>query len=515
MLAVLCAQPRVVEEHLGHHREARERRERERDGEAERPRTRPAAALVIRGKLRRVGEHGLRLVVHAARRLLRNDEIGHVAEDGGDADLIRAEALGELGERRARVVGAHRREPQRFAAFREAVRHVAERRLVLAEQERDLGIDLVGRGKRVRIFRDPLRQHRELVRIFDFAERPAALADLARRLLRELEQAAVALVDRLQAASERREALFVVDEARGRGVDALPAALDRAERFERDGILRGVERRPLEEPAVHERVEIRAKAFAAVGKRGKRGGLPLRRQRRAACEPLRQHLHLGGDRPLHRLLVRGAVVEVHHERGERHESDRQHAEDLELLDDRQVADHRELRRRRRGVACRAQLLHHRHRRQRVVTLRRADAHSHLRRRRLEVAVLRRHARLAAEQPSHFQCHGASEYILFAGACGARVMRVMRRPAGTQGRARACRDRFPATSSRRLPPSAGRATRVARCRPRPPSIARDCASRARAGRRRRHAARRCARRAAEGARDCRERRAGSPGIAGSR
>ena len=69
-------------------------------------------------------------------------------------------------------------------------------RVVLAEQERDLGIDFVGRRERVGVLRDPLRQHGELVRVFDLAQAAAALADLLRRLLRELEQPAVALVDR-------------------------------------------------------------------------------------------------------------------------------------------------------------------------------------------------------------------------------------------------------------------------------------------------------------------------------
>ena len=37
--------------------------------------------------------------------------------------------------------------------------------------------------------RDPLRQHGELVRVLDLAQAAAALADLLRRLLRELEDA--------------------------------------------------------------------------------------------------------------------------------------------------------------------------------------------------------------------------------------------------------------------------------------------------------------------------------------
>ena len=111
-----------------------------------------------------------------------------------------AKRLRELGQRRARVFGAHRREAQRVAALEQPVQDVAKRPVVLAEQERDFGIDLVGRRERVGVLRDPLRQHGELVRVVDLAQAAAALADLLRRLLRKLEQRAVALVDRLESA---------------------------------------------------------------------------------------------------------------------------------------------------------------------------------------------------------------------------------------------------------------------------------------------------------------------------
>ncbi len=144
----------------------------------------------------------------------------------GDARLVGGEALAELGERRARVFGAYRRKPQRVAALGEAVHDVAKCRLVLAEQERDFRIDFVGRRERVRVLRDSLRQHGELVRVIDFAQAAAALADLLRRLLGELQQPAVALVDRVETARERRQALFVIGEALRRGVDSFPPALD-------------------------------------------------------------------------------------------------------------------------------------------------------------------------------------------------------------------------------------------------------------------------------------------------
>ena len=103
------------------------------------------------------------------------------------------------------------RQAQRLAALEEPVQDVAERAGVLAEQERDLGIDFLGRRERVGVLRDPLRQHRELVRVLDLAQAAAALPDLLRRLLRELEDRVVALVDVVEALGERRQALLVVD----------------------------------------------------------------------------------------------------------------------------------------------------------------------------------------------------------------------------------------------------------------------------------------------------------------
>ena len=96
-------------------------------------------------------------------------------------------------------------------------------------------------------------------------------------------------------------------------------------------------------------------------------GLALRRQRAAAREPLRQHLHFRRGRGGRRALRRLAVVEEHHQRREHEERDHQHAERLELLDHGQVADQRQLPRHRIMLGGRgAQLLHDRHRCERVV-----------------------------------------------------------------------------------------------------------------------------------------------------
>ncbi len=154
----------------------------------------------------------------------------------------------------------------------------------------------------------------------------------------------------------------------------------------------------------------------------------------------------------------------------------------------QVADDSELRRRRRRVARRAQLLHHRHRRQRVVALRRRDAHSHLRRRRVEVRVLRC---TAARRRRAWSFSSAMEPPEFIDAAAGPAL--MRQPAETRDRAPACRDRFPAryrpsASSQRCTCHAGALRVTARARA---AAAPGCASRARAARRCRRSVRRFA------------------------
>src|SRR6185437_378868 len=190
--AVLRAKPRVVEEYLGDQRQASERYHPEENREAERQRARFGPRLVLRGQFRRVGQQRLGLVDDAACRLLGDDEVRHVGKDRIDARLVRTEALAELVERRPRVVGANRREAQRVAALRETVDDIAEGGVVLAQEKGDFRIDLVGGCDRIGILRDPLRQDRQLIGVIDFAQVAAALADLLRRLLRELQKSAVA-----------------------------------------------------------------------------------------------------------------------------------------------------------------------------------------------------------------------------------------------------------------------------------------------------------------------------------
>ena len=192
-----------------------------------------AAGLVLLGELRRVGEQRLRLVVDPARRLLREHQPVHVLQDRADALVVGGEALLELDQRGARLLVLDTGETQRLAALEQPVQDVAERAGVLAEQERDLGIDLLAGRERVRVLGDPLRQHRELVRVLDLAQAAAALADLLRRLLRELEDRVVALVDVVETLGERRQALLVVDDAAGVDVDAVPPGADVREELRR------------------------------------------------------------------------------------------------------------------------------------------------------------------------------------------------------------------------------------------------------------------------------------------
>ena len=97
-------------------------------------------------------------------------------------------------------------------------------------------------------------------------------------------------------------------------------------------------------------------------------GPPLQRQRGAARQPLREHLHLGRRRRGRRRLRRGPDVEGHDERREHEERHEQDAEDVELPRDRQMADQRHL----PGVLAarrrRAHLLQQRDRRERIVAL---------------------------------------------------------------------------------------------------------------------------------------------------
>ena len=124
----------------------------------------------------------------------------------------------------------------------EPVQDVAERAGVLAEQERDFGVDFVGRRERVGVLGDALRQHGELVRVLDLAQAAAALRDLRGRLLREVEQRVVAGVERVEALGERGQARLVVDQAARGRVDALPARLDVVQELDGRLVLRHVER---------------------------------------------------------------------------------------------------------------------------------------------------------------------------------------------------------------------------------------------------------------------------------
>ena len=162
----------------------------------------------------------------AARRLLGGDEAVHVLQDRGDARRRRRRSASASSASVARASSLRTaREAQRVAALEEPVQDVAERAGVLAEQERDLGIDLVGRRERVGVLRDPLRQHRELVRVLDLAQRcrrPAPICCAA--CCASSRSALLPWLMRVEALGERRQALLVVEQRARRWRRRAPSA---------------------------------------------------------------------------------------------------------------------------------------------------------------------------------------------------------------------------------------------------------------------------------------------------
>ena len=246
-------------------------------------------------------------------------------EDRGDtACRRRRSACASSVERGARVlVAAHRRQAQRVAALQQAVQDVAERAGVLAQQERDFGIDFVGRRERVGVLRDPLRQHRELVRVLDLAQAAAALPDLLRRLLRELEQRVVALVD----ASSRP--LASDGQALSRCRAARPAATSTRSQRALMSCRSFAAASSCAASSAHALAPCRrlTSASRSALKRSRlsltaanAAAWPCAASARAAREALRQHLHFGRRRRRPRRSAPTArAVEEHHQRREHEE----------------------------------------------------------------------------------------------------------------------------------------------------------------------------------------------------
>ena len=134
------------------------------------------------GELGHVGQQRLGLLVDAAAGLLGDDQALHVLQDRVDAALRSRRSAFAARRSVVRASSAWTAgNAQRIAALEQPVENVAERAGVLAEQERDLGIDLVRRHQRVGVLGDALREDGQLIREIDFAQRAAALRDLRRR----------------------------------------------------------------------------------------------------------------------------------------------------------------------------------------------------------------------------------------------------------------------------------------------------------------------------------------------
>ena len=231
----------------------------------------------------------------------------------------------------------------------------------------------------------------------DLAQAAAALADLRRRLLRELEQRVVALVDRVEALGERREALLVVEQALGRGIDALPARLDARQHLRPRRVLRRIERDALERRRPAQRIEIGLEALAAVLDRRERARLTLRRERRCRARGAARASASRSRSPTAALAATTARLS-------RYTMNAANSRNVTASTPRiwnclttgrlpMTASFAA----RRRVARRAQLLHDRHDVERVDSPPATSAHLDLRRRHVEVGV----HRFAGSPPNSF------------------------------------------------------------------------------------------------------------------
>jgi hypothetical protein len=289
-----------------------------------------------------------------------------------EARVERGRTARELDSHDSRLFGPRRRAAwRRFAAAAgEAALRFAKRAGIAREQRRELRIAFRRRHERGGVLRDPLRQERELIRVF----RLALARPLLRRALRHFHELLAALRDRRRALRHVDQPLLAFQELLDASIHPVPSCLDAREQRMSGIVLRGVERHAFDRPAALQRIEVHLEALVGVAHRFERDRAALQRQRGAARKALRQHLHLRRRRRRRRGLRRGPDVERHHERRKHEEQDQQDAEDVELPGDRQMPDQRHFPRRPRAIRRCAHLLEHRDGRERVVAV--------LRRRRL-------------------------------------------------------------------------------------------------------------------------------------
>ena len=181
----------------------------------------------------------------ALRALLGDRQPLHVRQDRVDAGLVGGEALLQLGQRRARFLVADRRAG---AASRcPSARPFRMSRNVpvsLPSRNATSGSISSPRRERVRVLRDPLRQHRRAgsrTRARAAAAAPAPICCAA--CCASSSSALLPWLIAVEALRERRQALLVVEQALGGRVDPLPARLDAVQQRRRASVLRDVERR--------------------------------------------------------------------------------------------------------------------------------------------------------------------------------------------------------------------------------------------------------------------------------
>ena len=320
------------------------------------------------------------------RRLLGGRQAWLVCHDCADTAVDPDRSLPELRERRARFVAATAALPQALGATRQRCERFAKRRAILVEGRGDIGVDIVRRSQRAYVLADSLRERRELRCLLHVARRSTGLQHLLAGLLRKLGKAFDAVAYRLVALRDSGDRRLAADDAVQVAVHAFPARLDRLQDFSLRRIGRCAERHAANGAAVQERIEIFGKALAALACGGQRPRLTLCCEHAAACDALRQHLHVHGGRKRRRLLRCSSSVQIQHVDRKREKGDQQKTEHLNLLSHRQVTDDRQPLRLRRRRGRRFHLIHDRHRRERVVARRRLRAHLDLGRWIAEVRV---------------------------------------------------------------------------------------------------------------------------------
>src|ERR1019366_4585528 len=231
------------------------------------------------------------------------------------------------------------------------------------------------------VLRDALRKYRELVGEIDLAQCPAARRNLCRRLLRELEQLVVTLVDDVEALGKRDQRRLVVDHVGRVFLDYGPSGDDVVQQGLQHLVAGDIETNALNVTALGQHIEVATEAIPGVLNVLEGGNVALDRKRRPPRETLRKHLHFGRGGSAGGCLRCDAGIQEKHEQRQQQKDHQQHAENLELANDRKMAYQPQTARLAYLRVCGAHLFHDRHRRKRIVGG--LPAHLGLRRRLVE------------------------------------------------------------------------------------------------------------------------------------